>query len=251
VSEQFNPRAAVKSIRRGTGGYQYLQVQDRVRWFKTENPEGTVQSELVRWDAEFGVAVVLATVTAPGLGLAQGLGSACRKDLEGKVAAKQAQPDQIESYVEFAETAAVGRALGRLGYGTEDALDVTPVDSPHEQTPAPQEQRPREQPPERRAPREVPPTAPTPIRAAAPPAGAVSESASSAASTHEQHNQIRDLVGPAGMTIDALLQTQGMTSLADMSAAKAERVIARLKARAATPDANSPVADTPRLVTTH
>jgi hypothetical protein len=53
------------------------------------------------------------------------------------------------------------------------------------------------------------------------------------------------------MTIDALLQTQGMTSLADMSAAKAERVIARLKARAATPDANSPVADTPRLVTTH
>lgn len=129
-----NPAAAVKTIKRGQGSFQYLGVADRVRWFREEHADGIIDVDLVQWDPAAGVAVVKANVTIPSTGgTATGLGSACRSDLEAKVVKKSVQPDQVESYVEFAETAAVGRALGKLGYGTDEALDEAgPVDTPRQ-----------------------------------------------------------------------------------------------------------------------
>jgi hypothetical protein len=72
--------------------------------------------------------------------------------------------------------------------------------------------------------------------------------------TDAQQAQIRDLVGPAGMSMDALLTKLEITRLAALPADQVDDVIARLqariearRARAGAPDPASPVADTPRL----
>lgn len=140
----FNPAAAIKHIERGRGSFDYLQVKDRIRWFREQNPQARILSETLYLDPVVGYAACRCTVILPDGGEAQGLGSACRKDLEDKAARKAVQPDQVESYLEFADTAAAGRALARLGYGTEEALDEAgPVDSPHQRPPAEQPTVPR------------------------------------------------------------------------------------------------------------
>lgn len=80
-----------------------------------------IQSEIVRFDDQ--LAVVRATVTnAAGLVMAQGH--------------KQEEPRHFGDYLEKAETGAVGRALGYLGYGTQFAPEFEEgeriVDSPVE-----------------------------------------------------------------------------------------------------------------------
>jgi hypothetical protein len=178
VSEQFNPKDVVKNLSK-TSTQLYLQVKDRVRWFREENPKGKIKAEVLVLDIERGYASVKATVTNEAGGEADNYGSAWRELLLDR-AKQQRRPDAemiAGDFLEWATTSAIGRALAGLGYGTEEALDFSmsaPADAPHNTT---QEQQRAEQPPERRAPREAPPTAPTPIRAASPPAGAVSESA--------------------------------------------------------------------------
>ena len=90
-------------------GKKYLPVAARIQWFRTDNPDGAILTELVVIDAD--QAVVKATVLIGGNVIGMGY-AAC--------AVKVAPNGR---YVEKAETSAIGRALGIAGYGTQFSGD--------------------------------------------------------------------------------------------------------------------------------
>ena len=105
-------------------GHDYLEVKWRLLWFRTEHPDGEIETELV--EHRDGVAVFRARVRVPGGGSATGWGSESAED--------------FADYLEKAETKALGRALAALGYGTQFCPDFefgaaeqrvvdTPIDS--------------------------------------------------------------------------------------------------------------------------
>ncbi len=131
----FNPEKYLISMGRNKDGTprMYLQTAHRILWFRTENPLGRITTDLVQVDP---YPVMRATVsTADGMVLATAYGSAQPK--AGSVYAGRE--------IEKAETAAVGRALGMAGYGTQfdgdsddDNLADSPMERPATPEPAPQ-----------------------------------------------------------------------------------------------------------------
>lgn len=103
-------------------GKDYLEVKWRLVWFRTDQPSGTIDTELVRLDEN--IAVFRASVSfwdEDGRQVsASGYGSET--------------PGDFADYIEKAETKAIGRALGALGYGTQFADDhemLNPDGTPH------------------------------------------------------------------------------------------------------------------------
>lgn len=88
-------------------GNDYLEVKWRLLWFRTDHPDGEIETELV--EHRDGVAVFRARVKIPGGGSATGWGSETA--------------DDFADYLEKAETKALGRALAALGYGTQFCPD--------------------------------------------------------------------------------------------------------------------------------
>ena len=127
----FNPEKYLISMGRNKDGTprMYLQTAHRILWFRTENPLGRITTDLVQVDP---YPVMRATVsTADGMVLATAYGSAQPK--AGSVYAGRE--------IEKAETAAVGRALGMAGYGTQfdgDSDDDNLADSPMERPATPE-----------------------------------------------------------------------------------------------------------------
>src|SRR5712691_9756622 len=123
----FNPKDHLITIKNRGGAAEYLPVQWRLVWFRLENPQGTIETELVHLDlekemeeeafvwkngrsekimkTEKGFAVFRATVKDGKGGVATGTGS------ESKVS--------FGDFLEKSETKAIGRALAALGYGTQ------------------------------------------------------------------------------------------------------------------------------------
>lgn len=99
----FEPSKYITKIKGG----DYLEVKWRLVWFRTEHPEGQIETELIHHGDN--QAVFRARVTIPGAGSATGWGS------EGI--------DDFRDYIEKAETKALGRALAALGYGTQFCPD--------------------------------------------------------------------------------------------------------------------------------
>jgi hypothetical protein len=107
----------------------YLQAAHRVLWFRSDNPLGNIVTELVQLDP---FPVFRAVVTnGEGVVLASGYG--CAQAKAGSVYAGRE--------VEKAETAAIARALGHAGYGSqfggEDDDSDHLADSPAQRKPAP------------------------------------------------------------------------------------------------------------------
>lgn len=127
----FNPEKYLISMGRNKDGTprMYLQTAHRILWFRTENPLGRITTDLVQVEP---FPVMRATVsTADGMILATAYGSAQPK--AGSVYAGRE--------IEKAETAAVGRALGMAGYGTQfdgDSDDDNLADSPMERPAMPE-----------------------------------------------------------------------------------------------------------------
>lgn len=110
----FDPNDHIMKLQ----GKDYLTVQWRLVWFRDMTKNGTIATELIsRTDTE---AVFKATVTDDNGASATAYGSETQKD--------------FRDYTEKAETKAVGRALGYLGYGTQFAPEFDEgeriVDSP-------------------------------------------------------------------------------------------------------------------------
>lgn len=110
MSESFNPQDYLTQI----SGKDYLEVKWRLFWFRTENPDGVIETELKRDDGKSALfAARVSKSAAPDAGSATGWGSETE--------------DDFHDYVEKAETKAVGRALAALGYGTQYAYDLEEV----------------------------------------------------------------------------------------------------------------------------
>jgi len=141
----FDPKKHLTKLQ----GKDYLEVKWRLVWFRETHPAGAITTELVAMDPN---VIVKATIsTADGI-LSTGYGSA----------AAAGKGPWTGRAIEKAETAAIGRALGVAGFGTQfDADDETDniVDSPV-QPPAPAPVAPPPAPPRMTAPPQRPPVAP-------------------------------------------------------------------------------------------
>lgn len=147
MSNTFNPREHLITIKSKQGASDYLPVKWRLVWFRQECPNGTIETELVHldldreteeeafvWNAEKRRSERVMK-TAKGMAIFR----AIVKDGNGGMATstKMENAASFPDYLEKAETGAIGRALAALGYGTQftaDELDEAQriVDSPVE-----------------------------------------------------------------------------------------------------------------------
>jgi hypothetical protein len=116
----FEPGKYLRNFR----GRDYLEVKWRVVWLRSEHPDATIETELVKQSppsarGEPGIAIFRARVALPGAGEASGWGSETSTD--------------FRDYIEKAETKALGRALAALGYGTQFCEDFTFSDAEREE----------------------------------------------------------------------------------------------------------------------
>lgn len=90
-------------------GKPYLQVPYRVQWFRHENSmEWAIITEIVVMDENY--SIVKAIIKDP-------------KGVTVATAHKREDKSHFADHLEKAETSAVGRALGLLGYGTQYAIE--------------------------------------------------------------------------------------------------------------------------------
>jgi hypothetical protein len=103
-------------IIRMRGGSEYLPVQARVHWFRTLNPLGRIETEMIYFEPNAQIAVFRASVY----------------NSDGKLlatATKKESAKDFADYLEKAETGAIGRALALAGYGTQFAPELLETDS--------------------------------------------------------------------------------------------------------------------------
>lgn len=107
---------------------EYLPVAARILWFRLEHPDWRIETRITEGSMEAAYAVVEAVVYDGG-GLPLINAHKCETEKDFKL-----------GFIEKAETGAVGRALGMLGYGTQFAgeeLDERIVDAPQARRGAP------------------------------------------------------------------------------------------------------------------
>lgn len=111
MSEQkFNPSDYLTYIK----GQPYLAVRSRIQWFRSEFPFGKIETRLLSFENDRAiVASHIEAVTEDGqiTGSATGLGSCT--------------VPEFNDAIEKAETRAIGRALGALGFGTQFCDDFS------------------------------------------------------------------------------------------------------------------------------
>lgn len=129
----FNPNEHLMKIGTGEKAKDYLPVQWRLVWFREQCPDGTIETEMLHFDADreteeevlvwndqakrkekvikraLGFVIFRATVTDGKGGKA--------------TATKSEKAASFPDYIEKCETGAVGRALALIGYGTQFAAD--------------------------------------------------------------------------------------------------------------------------------
>ncbi len=129
MSNSFNPREHLITLKSKQGSSEYLPVQWRLVWFRQECPNGTIETEIIHldpdketeeetyaWNSETRRSEKVVK-TARGLGIVR----AIVKDGKGGVAmgTKMEKAASFGDWLEKAETGAIGRAMAALGYGTQ------------------------------------------------------------------------------------------------------------------------------------
>jgi hypothetical protein len=124
-TERFDPVEKMIKI----GRADYLLVRDRMMWAREQHPNLCIATEVLRLDDTIAVFKARVDYVADdgGIVFGEGHGSETPKD--------------FPEYIEKAETKAVGRALGALGYGTaaafEENPDISIADAPVARSSAP------------------------------------------------------------------------------------------------------------------
>lgn len=120
----FNPRDHLRQLRGKGGATDYLDVKHRIAWFRSEWPDGTIETQHIEITDQRAIFRAQARKVKAGgevFGTATGYGSET--------------PGDFGDYIEKAETKAIGRALAALGFGTQHIPDDgehivdAPVDS--------------------------------------------------------------------------------------------------------------------------
>lgn len=96
----FDPKPYLTKLK----GKDYLEVKYRLLWLRTDHPEAIIETEPIRLETELAVFRAKVTLLHNGAS-ATGYGSETKRD--------------FGDFLEKAETKALGRALGALGYGTQ------------------------------------------------------------------------------------------------------------------------------------
>ena len=144
--KQFNPAEHIMQIKSGKGNNDYLPVQWRLVWFRTECPQGTIDTEeiIVDLDKECEAEIYAwnqdTRRSEKQLKRAPGYARFRAIVTDGKggraTATKSERGVDFPDFVEKAETGAIGRALAALGYGTQFAPELNEehriVDAPVE-----------------------------------------------------------------------------------------------------------------------
>jgi hypothetical protein len=133
-SRPFNPNEHVVQIKTKNGLADYLPVQWRLVWFRTQCPDGIIETEMLQLDLdreteEEGFAWNdekrrSEKVVKRSSGFV--IFRAVVKDGKGGIATgtKSEKAASFPDYIEKAETGAIGRALAALGYGTQFAPEL-------------------------------------------------------------------------------------------------------------------------------
>jgi len=98
----FNPNDHLINLK----GKSYLEVKYRLVWFRQEHPDYGITTQIIEHNVDKKYAIVKATIT----------------DATNRIVAEGTKMEDIKGfgdYLEKAETGAIGRALGILGYGTQ------------------------------------------------------------------------------------------------------------------------------------
>ncbi|HEV2581853.1 MAG TPA: hypothetical protein VGT44_13450 [Ktedonobacteraceae bacterium] len=149
----FNPNEHLMQIKNRGGSADYLPVQWRLVWFNEQCPEGKitivekiidpereVEKEVMQWNNDTRRSE---RVTKRARGWAYF--HVRVEDGKGKVgeAVKSESAVDFDDYIEKADTGATGRALAKIGYGTQFAPELDEqhriVDAPVDRGPAPVE----------------------------------------------------------------------------------------------------------------
>ncbi len=121
AADRFDPSKRIGNYM----GRDYLDVANRVLWLTKDEANYAVDTDIVHVDDQS--AVVKATVTTYNVD-----GTTKRRATGHGRAAMATMPKHIASrFLEKAETAAIGRALAALGYGTLAAQTFDDTDGPH------------------------------------------------------------------------------------------------------------------------
>lgn len=147
----FNPKEHLMQIKNRGGAADYLPVQWRLVWFNEQCPEGKitiiekiidpdreVEKEVMQWNADLRRSEKVVKRAAGWAYFHVRV-----EDGKGKVgeAVKSESAVDFDDYIEKADTGATGRALAKIGYGTQFAPEFDEqhriVDAPVErQAPA-------------------------------------------------------------------------------------------------------------------
>ena len=111
---RFDPSKYITKV----SGRDYIEVKLRLVWLRTDYPDASIETEHI--ELTNTRAVFKASVTLSSGASASGYGSET--------------PGDFGDYIEKAETKAIGRALGALGFGTQFTYDFD-EGSHHDGTP--------------------------------------------------------------------------------------------------------------------
>src|SRR5579871_5182790 len=175
-TRSFNPSDHLMQIKNRGGNSDYLPVQWRLVWFNEQCPEGkiTIVEKIIDPDREVEREVYQwnndTRRSEKVLKKARGWAyfHVRVEDGKGKVgeAVKSECAVDFDDYIEKADTGATGRALAKIGYGTQFAPELDEqhriVDAPVERSTSSVSQPAQAQ----RQPRKPPPTLSRPTRAA-------------------------------------------------------------------------------------
>ena len=199
----------------------YLEVKNRLLWFRTENTKGKILTNAIELTPDR--AVFKATVIKDEDTMATAYGSET--------------PGDFRDYIEKAETKSVGRALAMLGYGTQFAPEFEEgnhvVDSPVERptvptvNPAPA---PKTAPPPRVAPPLKASTAPPPKPKAATPPPIPAPKPATGQITQDQLNQLIDYQAQFPLIrFQAAFDAFHIKKLEELNSVQANELLAQLK----------------------
>src|SRR5690348_14711259 len=121
VRRSFKTTKGTELVLLNLKGKEYLEVKNRLIWFREEKPQWSIETEIVRFSD------------------VEAISKAIIKDELGRVIATSHKQETIQGFPDFiekSETGAIGRALALVGYGTQFAPELEEgeriVDSPVE-----------------------------------------------------------------------------------------------------------------------